>query len=232
MTLPDEPLREATEARDRMLERQRELERARADYHHAIRRLNAEGGSTREIAEALGLSHQRVHQIVCGEESAADRERRLVHLFPRRGRSYVSRFSQPARRAVVRAQQESAALGHGHVGTEHLLLAMLTSEGGVAATALAALGVERDAVVAEIVRRVGRVHEEPPAGRNPFTPKAKQVLELALREARDLKHDYIGVEHVLLGIVRDRENLACEILDALGAGPGSVRSSVIGLLAA
>jgi hypothetical protein len=230
MALEETLLREAGEARDRMLERQRELEHARADYHHAIRRLNAEGGSTREIAEALGLSHQRVHQIVCGDEPA----RRLVHLFPRlgRGRGYFTRFSQPARRAVVRAQEEAAALGHGHIGTEHLLLAMLAPDGGLAATALAALGVDRDAVVAEVERRVGRAEQEPAAGRIPFTAKSKKVLELALREARELKHDYIGVEHVLLGIVRERENLACEILEALGADEESVRTTVTELHAA
>ena len=230
--LDETSLREAIEARDRMLERQRELEHARADYHHAIRRLNAEGGSTREIAEALGISHQRVHQIVGGERPAAEQVRRLVQLFPRRGRGYFTRFSQPARRVVVRAQEEADALGHRYIGTEHLLLALIASDAGVAANALAALGVGRDAVLAEIVRRVGGAEADHAAGRLPFTPKAKKVLELALREVRELKHESIGPEHILLGIVRERENVACEILGALGADEESVRRSVIGLLAA
>jgi hypothetical protein len=231
MALDDELLREATEARDRMFERQRDLEHARTDYHHAIRRLNAEGGSTREIAEALGLSHQRVHQIVGGEESPAERERRLLHLFPRR-RRFFARFTEQARRVVVRAQEEAVALGHGYIGTEHLLLALAAPDDGVAGRALASLGVERAAVLTEVVRRVGRGEDEPPVGRIPFTPKSKKVLELALREARALKHDYIGSEHVLLAIVRERENAACEILDALGADEAAVRRAVGGLLAA
>jgi hypothetical protein len=230
MALHDELLREAAEARDRLLERQRDVEHARADYHHAIRRLNAEGGSTREIADALGLSHQRVHQI-CGEESPTERERRLVHLFPRR-RRFFERFTEHARRIVVRAQEEAVALGHRYIGTEHLLLALAASDAGVAGRALASLGVEHDAVLTEVVSRVGRGEGEPPAGQIPFTPKSKKVLEFALREARALKHDYIGGEHVLLAIVRERDNVACEILDALGADEAAVRRAVSGLLAA
>jgi ATP-dependent Clp protease ATP-binding subunit ClpA len=197
------------------------------------------------------------------------------------------RFTQPARRAVVDAQEEARDLRHGYIGTEHILLALLREPSSVAWRALERLGVERDAVRSDVVRLVGegppigfgeqdaevlrsigieldevrrRLEEafgpgvlerrdrvrrgrrrkgrcEPVAGPIPFaghvplTPRAKKVFELSLREARQLGHGYIGPEHILLGLVREREGMAAQILAQRGASDQLVRNVVIDELA-
>ncbi len=225
-------LREAKEARDRLLDLQHEAERARADYHHAVRRLCAGGGSMREIAEALGLSHQRVHQIV--DEGSAESFLRRV-LGRRRGAAsgagWFERFTERARQVVVLAQEEARALGHEHVGTEHLLLGVLRVDDGLAARALNSLGITTEVVRREVERVVGRGADAPP-GRMRFTPRAKKVLELALREARALEHNYIGTEHVLLALVREEEGVAFRILHDVGADAEKVRRAIVSMLAA
>jgi hypothetical protein len=142
------------------------------------------------------------------------------------------RFTDKARRTVVLAQEEARALRHDHIGTEHLLLGLLRESAGVAATALTALGIGIDEVRARVA---GSSPGEPGqagqalAGHIPFTPQAKRALERALREAMQLGHDYIGTEHILLGLVRDADDQAAEILSALGADQAAIRARVIEL---
>jgi ATP-dependent Clp protease ATP-binding subunit ClpA len=120
------------------------------------------------------------------------------------------RFSGQARHVVVSAQEEARELDHNYIGTEHLLLGLLTSD-SLASASLNALGYTRDDVQAKLVATVGR-GKASPGGHIPFTPRAKKVLELSLREALQLKHNYIGTEHILLGLLREGEGMAARIL--------------------
>jgi ATP-dependent Clp protease ATP-binding subunit ClpA len=120
------------------------------------------------------------------------------------------RFSGQARHVVVSAQEEARELDHNYIGTEHLLLGLLTSD-SLASASLNALGYTRDDVQAKVVASVGR-GKSSPGGHIPFTPRAKKVLELSLREALQLKHNYIGTEHILLGLLREGEGRAAQIL--------------------
>ena len=181
------------------------------------------------------------------------------------------RFTEPARKVTVDAQLVARRLGHSHIGTEHLLLGLLETD-GVAAQVLGGLGITAAAVEREIVTEVGRgplgtgdaealgaigidldevrrrmeasfgpgaLHwhpdprcrdERPRLGHVPFSPRAKKVLELSLREALALKHRYIGTEHLLLGLVREGEGLAMLVLTRLGAGPQVIRARVLDAL--
>jgi ATP-dependent Clp protease ATP-binding subunit ClpC len=139
------------------------------------------------------------------------------------------RFTDRARRVVVLAQEEARGLNHSYIGTEHLLLGLLSEGEGIAARALDALGVGREAVRTEVEAAVGR-GEGMPAGHIPFTPRAKKVLELSLREALHLDHSYIGTEHILLGIIAEGEGVAAVVLAKLGATPERVRPQVLELL--
>ncbi len=141
------------------------------------------------------------------------------------------RFTDRARRVVVLAQEEARLLGHNYIGTEHLLLGLIQEGDGVAARALEALGVELQAVRRQVEEIIGRGHEAS-AGHIPFTPRAKKVLELALREAQKLGHHYIGTEHILLGLIREGEGVAAQVLEKMGAGLNVVRQKVKGLLGA
>jgi ATP-dependent Clp protease ATP-binding subunit ClpA len=140
------------------------------------------------------------------------------------------RFTDRARRVVVLAQDEARELGHGYIGTEHLLLGLSHEEAGVAAKALTTLGVSLDALRQQIVEVVGTGEGQPP-GHIPFTPRAKKILELALREARQLGHSYIGTEHILLGIVREGEGVAAQVLQKQGLTLMIVRRAVVETLA-
>jgi len=140
------------------------------------------------------------------------------------------RFTDRARRVVVLAQEESRELGHDHIGTEHLLLGLVRETEGIAAQALAALDVDLDVVRARVEERIGHGSGQP-KGHIPFTPRAKKVLEMSLREALQLKHDYIGTEHILLGLLREGEGVACQVLMNMGVTLDVARQEVIGLLA-
>jgi len=140
------------------------------------------------------------------------------------------RFSDRARRVVVLAQDEARELGHAYIGTEHLLLGLIRDGDGIAAQVLTSLGVSFDTVQQRIVEEIG-TGGEPPPGHIPFTPRAKKILELALREARRLGHRYIGTEHILLGIVREAEGVAAQVLQQEGLTLGVIRQAVIQTLA-
>jgi hypothetical protein len=140
------------------------------------------------------------------------------------------RFTDRARRVVVLAQEEARLLDHNYIGTEHILLGLIHEGEGVAAEALERMGVSLEAVRAEVERIIGRGIEIP-SGHIPFTPRAKKVLELSLREALQLGHDYIGSEHILLGLLREGDGVAAEVLTGLGADLGRVRQQVTEILA-
>ena len=139
------------------------------------------------------------------------------------------RFTDRARRVVVLAQEEARALNHNYIGTEHILLGLIQEGEGVAAKALESMGISLDAVRTEVKDIIG-TGGHPPSGYIPFTPRAKKVLELALREALQLGHKYIGTEHILLGLIREGEGVAAQVLVKLGADLSRVRQQVIQLL--
>ena len=139
------------------------------------------------------------------------------------------RFTDRARRVVVLAQEEARMLEHDYIGTEHVLLGLIHEGEGVAAKALRALDVDLDTLRREVEALVGRGHE-PKTGHIPFTPQAKKVLELALRESVQLGHDYIGTEHLLLGLVREGEGPAAQVLQQRDIELNKVRQEVIRLL--
>src|SRR5450631_531692 len=139
------------------------------------------------------------------------------------------RFTTRARHVVVLAQDESRRLNHNYIGTEHLLLGLLAERDGVAGRALDSVGVTLDQVRARVEAAVG-LGKKPPKGHIPFTPRAKKVLELGLREALSLRHDYIGTEHLLLGLIREREGLGSKVLSQLGVDGLTLRSRVLELV--
>jgi len=136
------------------------------------------------------------------------------------------RFSDRARRVVVLAQEEARMLEHNYIGTEHLLLGLIHEGEGVAAKALQALGIDLAAVRREVEAIVGR-GQQPTSGHIPFTTRAKKSLELALREMVQLGHDYIGTEHLLLGLVREGDGVAAQVLRRRGVELNAVRQEVI-----
>lgn len=140
------------------------------------------------------------------------------------------RFTMPARAVVVLTQEEARRLRHDYVGTEHLLLGLLREEEGVAARVLVSFAVTLERVRGEVENMVGIGYEDP-GDKVPFTPRSKTVLEMALQEAMQLEHDYIGTEHLLLGLVRERSGVASQILSKLRVHPDDVRRQVIGRLA-
>jgi len=136
------------------------------------------------------------------------------------------RFTDQARRVVVLAQDQARSLGHDHIGTEHILLGLLSEGEGLAAQALAALEVSLDAARDQVVEIVGEGAGQP-SGHIPFTPRTKKVLELSLREAQRLGHDHIGTEHILLGLVRESGGVGAQILVRLGANLDRVTEQVL-----
>jgi ATP-dependent Clp protease ATP-binding subunit ClpA len=217
--LDDAILGEAKQARDRLIAAQHEVDDARADYHHAVRRLHASGASMREIAEALGISHQRVHQIV-DEEARPTWPRRPPRRRAGFGGPMFHRFTRHARDSVAAAQQEARGLGHEAVGSEDIVLGLLAVGDGGAAKALNAIGVDSEAVRAQVEPGPGS-----PDGQLPFSRQAKKALELALREAMSYGHNHIGTEHLLLGLVRGGGE-AGELMEKLGADGDRIRAEV------
>jgi ClpA/ClpB-like protein len=217
MTLDEQVLEEARQARQRLVDLESQTAHARVDYHHAIKKLHAAGGSLREIAEALELSHQRVHQIVEGAPPSSTpdwvghvRRRRRGKLH--RG-DFLVRFDAAARQVMVEAQREADSLRHNYVGTEHILLALLRRDVG-------GLGVEVDAARREVVHRIGEGDASAPLRMpRPFTPRAKRALEQALVVATGEKRERITPDDLLLAIASDTKGTGGEILQALGIRP-------------
>ncbi len=139
------------------------------------------------------------------------------------------RFTERAQKVIVLSQEEARRLAHNVVGTEHLLLGLIAEGEGVAARALQNLGISIDKVRTEVENVIGK-GDEAPSGQIGFTPRAKRVLELAFDEARQLGHTYIGTEHILLGLLREGEGIAAQVLNNLGAELESVRKQVVELL--
>src|SRR6187455_349939 len=143
--------------------------------------------------------------------------------------SMFERFTDRARRVVVLAQEEARMLSHNYIGTEHILLGLIHEGEGVAAKALESLDISLEAVRAQVQEIIGQ-GQQAPTGHIPFTPRAKKVLEYSLREALQLGHSYIGTEHILLGLIREGEGVAAQVLQKLGADLNRVRQQVIQLL--
>ena len=139
------------------------------------------------------------------------------------------RFTDRARRVVVLAQEEARLLNHNYIGTEHILLGLIHEGEGVAAKALESLGISLEAVRGQVEEMIGR-GGSPLNGYIPFTPRAKKVLELSLREALQLGHNYIDTEHILLGLIHEGEGVAAQILVKLGAELPEVREQVTQIL--
>jgi ATP-dependent Clp protease ATP-binding subunit ClpC len=141
------------------------------------------------------------------------------------------RFTERARQVVVLAQEEARALKHNYIGTEHILLGLLREEQGLAARVLESLEISLEEVRAMVARIIGE-GDDMTTGQMPFTPRAKKVLELSLREALHLGHDYIGTEHILLGLVRENSGVASRILLDFDASAKRVARAVVEMLGA
>ena len=140
------------------------------------------------------------------------------------------RFTDRARQVLTHAQDEARLLNHSFIGTEHILLGLIREGHGVGAQALQSLGISLEAVRAKVEETIGMAGTVPNNSSPPFTPRAKKVLELALREALQMNHSYIGTEHILLGLVREGEGVAATVLVSLGAGLGRVRQEVMTIM--
>jgi ATP-dependent Clp protease ATP-binding subunit ClpC len=140
------------------------------------------------------------------------------------------RFTERARRVVVLAQQEARMLNHNYIGTEHILLGLIREGDGVAARALTTMGISLDAVRQAVEDIIGRGTQAPSEGHIPFTPRSKKVLELSLREARQLGASYIGTEHILLGLIHEGDGVAAQVLVSSGVDLNRARQQVIGVL--
>src|SRR5690606_8358600 len=141
------------------------------------------------------------------------------------GALMFERFTDRARRVIVLAQEEARMLNHNYIGTEHILLGLIHEGEGVAAKALESLDISLEGVRQQVTEIIGE-GQQAPGGHIPFTPRAKKVLELSLREALQLGHNYIGTEHILLGLIREGECVAAQVLNKLGADLNRVRQQV------
>jgi ATP-dependent Clp protease ATP-binding subunit ClpC len=148
-----------------------------------------------------------------------------------RRRTMFERYTDRARRVVVLAQEEARRLNHNYIGTEHILLGLIDEGEGIAARALESLGISLDAVRQQVEEIIGQ-GQHAPSGHFPFTQRAKKVLELSLREAVQLGHNYIGTEHILLGLIREGHGVAALVLVKLGADLNRVRQQVVQLISA
>ena len=193
---------------------------------------SAAASAARQNAARGGTAHR---DPAAADDRPRVKEGTMQGWLPGRSRSgrkkgTFRRFSPGAREAIVGSQLEARSLRHGYIGTEHILLGLLHEGHGVAAQALRATGITAEAARQRIVEIIGRGTQEP-AGHIPFTGRAKKVLSLALREAASLDHLYIGTEHILLGLLREDDGVACQVLADLGADGARLRQQVMTLLA-
>ncbi len=179
-------------------------------------------GDRRTFSEAN--STNEMYRVPVGRSEDTNARKAALSMF--------ERFTDRSRRVVVLAQEEARMLNHNYIGTEHILLALISEGGGVAAQALGSLGITEEAVRQQVEEIIGRSQQDPPRGHIPFTPRAKKTLQLSLREAIALGHGYIGTEHILLGLVREDDGVAVRVLNGLGADPNRVRQQVIRLVSA
>lgn len=219
----DEPLRLLAAA----AEQQQELaDLGEKLLDHFVQEARTAGCSWSQIGTTLGVSKQAVQQrhsllrSLIGRFTAGTES--LGHLF--------RRFTSRARRAVVLGQEEARGMRHGFMGTEHLLLGLLAEGGGIAAQALQQAGITLEAARPEIVELIP-AGDDAPQGHIPFTPRAKKVLELALRESIQLHHSAIGTKHILLGLIREGEGAGVQVMVKLGADLAQLRESVLALRA-
>ncbi|HWB21616.1 MAG TPA: Clp protease N-terminal domain-containing protein [Gaiellaceae bacterium] len=140
------------------------------------------------------------------------------------------RFTESARQVIVLSQNEAVALRHDYIGTEHILLGLLREESGLASAVLVSLEINFEAVRAQVERIVGKGDADGTSGQMPLTPRAKKTLDLALREALALGHEYVGTEHILLGLGQEREGVAFTVLRHFGADAETIRNRVIAML--
>jgi hypothetical protein len=229
MTLDPEVLLAAQTARERVLERQHELERARVDLHHEIRRLHAAGGSMREISERLGISHQRVHQIVIdGDQQSDPLVRRLGGRLQRTLRGALAHFTDEARAVLAQSDREAGELGASAIGTEHLLLALSASEDSASAPVLTTAGVTHDRLRAAVAKQAGA--QARPGDRRRrrllFDGPSKKAIELSLREALANGDDHIGSDHLLLGLLRGADHRTLALLHELDVTPQAIRDAL------
>jgi nitroreductase len=218
MTLDKHILAEAKEVRQHLIDLESQTAHARVDYHHAIKRLHAAGGSLREIADSLELSHQRVHQIVEGPAGPpggppwAGRGRGRGHRRHGRGhrRDFVARFDDAAREVIVDAQKEADSLKNSYLGTEHLMLAVVRR-------GVDGVDVSYDDARARVVEQLGEGDEPWIEGMpRPFTPRAKRVLQAALNEAVEAGREQFGPADILRALVSDSRGTGGEVLRSLG----------------
>jgi hypothetical protein len=225
MTLDEQILAETKEARQRLVDLESQTAHVRVDYHHAIKKLHAEGGSLREIADALELSHQRVHQIVDGPAGPPGPQPwmggggRWKHGRRHRGgrgrQHFIARFDDGAREVMVESQKEADSLRHSYLGTEHLMLAV--ARRGIE-------GVSYEAAREHVLDQVGEGDEQWIAGLpRPFTPRAKRVLEAALNDAVDSGREQFGPDDILLALVSDSRGVGGEVLRNLGVTAEKLR---------
>lgn len=222
---PVERLATAGRVRDEL----HELTEAMLD--HFVEQARGAGCSWSQIGGALGFSKQAAQQRHASTRSVA---RRLLSWLPELPRSrrgaFFGRFTDRARAVVVLAQDEARRFDHNYLGTEHILLGLLREEQGVAAKALTSMGVSLGRTRERVRELIGE-GTEPAGGRVPFTPRAKKALELSLREARALGHDYVGTEHILLGLVREGDGVAARMLEGMGIDHDRSREAVLRVLA-
>src|SRR5215831_14044100 len=139
-------------------------------------------------------------------------------------------FTERARRVIILAREEAGRSGHNHVGTEHLLFGILQDGEGVVTVVLQRFGLQLKTVQAEVKRALAKLPKTPAYSELPFTPRAKRVLELSIEESRQLRHNYIGTEHLLLGLMKEGQSIAAKILESLGARLDEVRQETLALL--
>ncbi len=190
---------------------------------HFVQEARSAGCSWSQIGTALGISKQAAQQRHSALRSLIGK---FVGGIGTITGPMFKRFTNRARRVVVLGQEEARTLRHDHMGTEHILLGLLAEGEGIAAQVLQRAGITLGAARAEIEEIVGCGDAAPP-GHIPFTPRAKKVLELALREALHLGHSFLGTEHILLGLIREGEGVAAAVLVKLGADLKELRDTVL-----